>query len=64
MGIQVAPGFLCFQHPTRPWRQAHSGYSEATSLPRSVAYASLSNDSRNYTMQEFALHYFRKPSTL
>uniref|UniRef100_A0A8C9P7C7 Myosin XVB n=1 Tax=Spermophilus dauricus TaxID=99837 RepID=A0A8C9P7C7_SPEDA len=38
--------------------------SEATSLPSSMAYASLSNDSRNYTMQEFALHYFRKPSTL
>ncbi|KAM5149121.1 LOW QUALITY PROTEIN: myosin XVB [Callospermophilus lateralis] len=52
------------ERPARPWRQAHSDDSEATSLPSSMAYASLSNDSRNYTMQEFALHYFRKPSTL
>ncbi|XP_048652671.1 myosin XVB [Marmota marmota marmota] len=52
------------ERPARPWRQAHSDDSEATSLPSSMAHASLSNDSRNYTMQEFALHYFRKPSTL
>lgn len=30
-------------------------------MPHSVAYVSLSMDSQNYTMQEFALRYFRKP---
>lgn len=60
----MAPGFLCSQRPARRWRQAHSDDSEATSLLSSVAHASLSGDSRNYTMQEFALQYFRKPSTL
>ncbi|KAK2497548.1 hypothetical protein MC885_014513, partial [Smutsia gigantea] len=48
----------------RPWSQALSDESEATSLPHSVAYVSLSTDSHNYTMQEFALRYFRKPQKL
>ncbi|XP_053425564.1 myosin XVB [Nycticebus coucang] len=48
------------EHPA----PARSDNSEATSLPSSTAYASLSTDSHNYTMQEFALRYFRKPQTL
>ncbi|XP_008564302.1 PREDICTED: unconventional myosin-XVB-like [Galeopterus variegatus] len=43
--------------------QTHSDDLEATSLPSSVACTSLSTDSHNYTMQEFALRYFRKPQT-
>uniref|UniRef100_A0A2K5MGB1 Myosin XVB n=1 Tax=Cercocebus atys TaxID=9531 RepID=A0A2K5MGB1_CERAT len=43
------------ERPAHPWSQAHSDDSEATSLPSSVSYASLSTDSHNYTMQEFAL---------
>nr|XP_023420654.1 myosin XVB [Cavia porcellus] len=44
--------------------QAYSDNSEATSLPSSMVYTSLSTDSHNYTMQEFALRYFRKPLAL
>uniref|UniRef100_A0A2K6B323 Myosin XVB n=1 Tax=Macaca nemestrina TaxID=9545 RepID=A0A2K6B323_MACNE len=46
--------------PAHPWSQAHSDDSEATSLPSSVSYASLSTDSPNYTMQEFALLFPRE----
>lgn len=48
--------------PTHAWSQAHSDNS-ATSLSPSVAYMALPTDS-DYTMQEFALRYFRKPQTL
>ncbi|XP_021564942.1 myosin XVB [Carlito syrichta] len=51
------------EYPARPRSQVYSDDSEATSLPSSVAYASLSIESHNYTMQEFALRYFRKPRT-
>ncbi|KAB1264807.1 Unconventional myosin-XVB [Camelus dromedarius] len=44
------------ESPTHPWSQAHSD-NLATSLSPSV-------DSHDYTMQEFALRYFRKPQTL
>lgn len=64
MDSRVAPGLLCSQGPTRPRSRAHSDNSEASSLPFSVASASLSAGSHNYTMQEFALQYFRKPKTL
>ncbi|XP_070416092.1 myosin XVB isoform X5 [Equus przewalskii] len=47
-----------------PESQAHSEDSEATSLPPSMAYLSVFTDSHNYTMQEFALRYFRKPQAL
>lgn len=60
-GTRVALGLLCSQRPRRPWSQALSDKSEASSMPHSVAYVSLSMDSQNYTMQEFALRYFRKP---
>ncbi|XP_073092024.1 myosin XVB isoform X5 [Manis javanica] len=52
------------ERPRRPWSQALSDKSEASSMPHSVAYVSLSMDSQNYTMQEFALRYFRKPQKL
>ncbi|XP_058284800.1 myosin XVB isoform X1 [Hylobates moloch] len=52
------------ERPAHPWSQAHSDDSEATSLPSSVAYASLPTDSHNYTMREFALRYFRKSQAL
>ncbi|XP_077019366.1 myosin XVB [Tamandua tetradactyla] len=52
------------EHPSGPWNQARSDDSEATSLPYSSAYVSLSADSHSYTMQEFALRYFRKPQAL
>ncbi|XP_033623314.1 myosin XVB, partial [Fukomys damarensis] len=52
------------ENPTHPQSQTHSDDSEATSLPSSMACTSLSTDSHNYTMQEFALCYFRKPLTL
>ncbi|KAL1779953.1 myosin XVB [Sigmodon hispidus] len=45
---------------THPRSQEASEDSEATSF---TAYSSLSADSHNYTMQEFALRYFRKPPT-
>uniref|UniRef100_A0A3Q1M5U4 Myosin XVB n=1 Tax=Bos taurus TaxID=9913 RepID=A0A3Q1M5U4_BOVIN len=48
--------------PTHAWSQARSDNS-ATSLSPSVAYVALPTDS-DYTMQEFALRYFRKPQTL
>nr|XP_012309121.2 LOW QUALITY PROTEIN: myosin XVB [Aotus nancymaae] len=48
------------ESPAGPQSQTHSDDSEATSLPSSAAYASLPTDSSNYTMQEFALRYFRK----
>ncbi|XP_065765969.1 myosin XVB [Muntiacus reevesi] len=48
--------------PTHPWSQARSDNS-ATSLSPSGAYVTLPTDS-DYTMQEFALRYFRKPQTL
>uniref|UniRef100_A0A2K6S0B0 Myosin XVB n=1 Tax=Saimiri boliviensis boliviensis TaxID=39432 RepID=A0A2K6S0B0_SAIBB len=48
------------ERPAGPRSQVHSDDSEATSLPSSAAYASLPTDSSNYTMQEFALRYFRK----
>lgn len=47
------------ERPTHPGSQEPSEGSEATSY---TAYSSLSADS-NYTMQEFALRYFRKPHT-
>uniref|UniRef100_G1LSJ3 Myosin XVB n=1 Tax=Ailuropoda melanoleuca TaxID=9646 RepID=G1LSJ3_AILME len=47
---------LCSQRHARPRSQAHSDDS--------VAYISLSTDSHDYTMQEFALYHFRKPQTL
>ncbi|KAG5202863.1 hypothetical protein JEQ12_002446 [Ovis aries] len=50
------------EFPTHPWSQARSDNS-ATSLSPSVAYVALPTDS-DYTMQEFALRYFRKPQTL
>ncbi|XP_005407553.2 PREDICTED: unconventional myosin-XVB-like, partial [Chinchilla lanigera] len=53
-----------WESPAHPQSQAHSDDSEATSLYSSMVYTSLSNDSHNYTMQEFAQHYFRKPLTL
>uniref|UniRef100_A0A5F9CS82 MyTH4 domain-containing protein n=1 Tax=Oryctolagus cuniculus TaxID=9986 RepID=A0A5F9CS82_RABIT len=49
------------ERPAHRRSQAFSDDSEATSLPSSVAYSSLSADPHNYTMQEFALRYFRKP---
>uniref|UniRef100_A0A2R8MTK1 Myosin XVB n=1 Tax=Callithrix jacchus TaxID=9483 RepID=A0A2R8MTK1_CALJA len=52
------------ERPAGPRSQAHSDDSEATSLPSSAAYASLPTDSSNYTMQEFALRYFRKSEAL
>ncbi|XP_010385887.2 myosin XVB isoform X2 [Rhinopithecus roxellana] len=52
------------ERPAHSWSQAHSDDSEATSLPSSVSYASLSTDSHNYTMREFALRYFRKSQAL
>lgn len=61
VGTGVVPNFLCSQRPTHPRNQEPSEGSEATSC---TAYSSLSGDSHNYTMQEFALRYFRKPSTL
>lgn len=64
MHTLVALGLLCSQHPTFPQSQAHSEDSEATSLPLSMAYLSVFTDSHNYTMQEFALRYFRKPQAL
>uniref|UniRef100_A0A673U992 Myosin XVB n=1 Tax=Suricata suricatta TaxID=37032 RepID=A0A673U992_SURSU len=41
-----------------------SDNSEATSSTHSVTYLSLSTDSHDYTMQEFALHHFRRSQTL
>ncbi|XP_074175467.1 myosin XVB [Rhinolophus sinicus] len=60
----LAPWERASEGPTRPQSRAHSDNSEASSLPFSVASASLSAGSHNYTMQEFALQYFRKPKTL
>lgn len=51
------------ERPAHRRSQAFSDDSEATSLPSSVAYSSLSADPHSYTMQEFALRYFRKPQT-
>lgn len=64
MGTRVAPGLLCSQGPSHPRSQTHSDNSEVTSLPFSVASGSLSAGSHSYTMQEFALQYFRKPQAL
>jgi hypothetical protein len=64
VGTWVVPYFLCSQHPARPQSQAQSDNSEPTSLPSFMTYASLSSDSHNYSMQEFALRYFRKSHTL
>lgn len=63
-GLGVAPGLLCSQGPARRRSQAHSDNSEASSLPLSEVSAPLSVISHNYTMQDFALKYFRKPQTL
>lgn len=60
----MAPGLLCSQGPARPSSQAHGDNSEASGLPFSEVPASLSIASHNYTMQDFALKYFRKPQTL
>lgn len=57
----MVPSFLCSQRPTHPRSQEPSEDSEATSF---AAYSLFSADSHNYTMQEFALRYFRKPQTL
>lgn len=48
------------ERPTHPRKQEPSEDSEATSF---TTYSSLSADPHNYTMQEFALRYFRKPHT-
>ncbi|XP_029782945.1 myosin XVB [Suricata suricatta] len=48
----------------RTQSQTHSDNSEATSSTHSVTYLSLSTDSHDYTMQEFALHHFRRSQTL
>lgn len=56
----VAPGLLCSQGPARPRSWAHSNSSETTSGPS----ASPPTDPHNYSMQEFALKYFRKPPAL
>lgn len=58
----MAPGLLCSQVPARRQSQAFSDNSEASSLP--LSGASLSGVSHSYTMQDFALKYFRKPQTL
>ncbi|KAM8784457.1 myosin XVB [Rhynchonycteris naso] len=50
--------------PAHHQSRAHCDNSETTSLPSSVFSASLFTDSHNYSMQEFALKYFRKPQTL
>lgn len=47
------------ERPAHPRNPEPSEDSEATS----TVYSSLSADSHNYTMQEFALRYFRKPLT-
>lgn len=60
-GRSGGTGLLCSQDPTRPQSRAHNDKSEATSLPFSVASAS---QPAGYTMQEFALQYFRMPKTL
>lgn len=60
VGIGVVPNFLCSQRPTHPRKQEPCEDSEATSL---ASCSSLSADSHSYTMQEFALRYFRKPHT-
>lgn len=48
------------ERPTHLRKQEPSEASEATSV---MTYSSLSADSHNYTMREFALRYFRKPHT-
>ncbi|XP_028608612.1 myosin XVB [Grammomys surdaster] len=48
------------ERPAHPRKQEPLEDSEATSL---TSCSSLSADSHNYTMQEFALRYFRKPHT-
>lgn len=60
MGAGVVPNFLCSQSPTHPRSQEPSEGSEATSY---TAYSTLSAESHSYSMQEFALRYFRKPHT-
>lgn len=60
VGIGVVPNFLCSQRPTHPRTQEPSEDLEDTSL---TTCSSLSADPHNYTMQEFALRYFRKPHT-
>lgn len=62
MDPRVAPVSCVSKFPTHAWSQARSDNS-ATSLSPSVAYVALPTDS-DYTMQEFALRYFRKPQTL
>lgn len=60
VGTGVVPNFLCSQRPTHPRKQEPSEASEPTSF---TTYSSLSADPHNYSMQEFALRYFRKPHT-
>ncbi|XP_066239718.1 myosin XVB [Saccopteryx leptura] len=60
----LAPWERVSEGPAHHQSQAHSDNSETTSLPSSVFSASLFTDSHNYSMQEFALKYFRKPQTL
>uniref|UniRef100_A0A667H310 Myosin XVB n=1 Tax=Lynx canadensis TaxID=61383 RepID=A0A667H310_LYNCA len=62
------PGLARWERATErhahPRSRTHSDNSEATSSTHSAAYLSLSTESHNYTMQEFALNHFRKPQTL
>ncbi|XP_043438586.1 myosin XVB [Prionailurus bengalensis] len=62
------PGLARWERATErhahPRSRTHSDNSEATSSTQSAAYLSLSTESHNYTMQEFALNHFRKPQTL
>nr|KAF6296413.1 myosin XVB [Myotis myotis] len=60
----LAPRERGLEGPARPSSQAHGDNSEASGLPFSEVPASLSIVSHNYTMQDFALKYFRKPQTL
>lgn len=60
----LAPRERGLEGPARPSSQAHGDNSEASGLPFSEVPASLSIASHNYTMQDFALKYFRKPQTL
>ncbi|XP_053749049.1 myosin XVB [Panthera pardus] len=62
------PGLARWERATErhahPRSRTHSDNSEATSSTHSAACPSLSTESHNYTMQEFALNHFRKPQTL
>ncbi|KAM9597371.1 LOW QUALITY PROTEIN: myosin XVB [Trichechus inunguis] len=59
----LVPGAKAPECPAQPWNQAPSKDSETTSQPSSAGYISLSTDTHNYTMLEFALRFFRKSHT-